>query len=279
MLFHLVVAVSLAQSIANPAVQSALAQVKPAPLELTAEQKAALKVITDGQGHYIFYDSKKPWGEPFFYGDGKVMVKTRVYGGGASGDESFDSYFWEPRIARGTGDSTSFFMKDSGKKFAVECGKRTTSFTPVAGDEAKKLVEAATFSPPTWTRIPERLLRDDKGTYYLVDRLRTEESHDRRDFRLFVGARGKMKQLPLKDIVDDSEGMIFSTKNGELRLIFAARGHGEDPGKTDFKWIEGKAKSELTDVPLDISTNSRLVYVDLGPYAGQRLGTPCDDLM
>lgn len=257
-----------------------LAQAAPAPLQLSAEEKAKLKVLTDGQGHYLAYDSKKPYGEPFFYGDGKTMTKSRVFGGGASGDESFDSYFWDPRIPRGAGDITSFYMKDSGKKFAVDCAKRTTTFTPLPAEESKKLVDTATFLPPTWTRIPERLLRDDKGTYYFVDRLRTEDSYDRRDFRLFVGARGKMKQVPLKDIVDDSEGMIFSTKGGELRLVF---GRGDRANRAapqeDFKWIEGNTRRVLTDVPIDAPANARMVYVDLGPYSGQRLGTPCDDLM
>jgi hypothetical protein len=33
----------------------------------------------------------------------------------------------------------------------------------------------------------------------------------------------------------------------------------------------------LISLPLD--DNRVLIYTDLGVYAGQRLGTPCDDLM
>jgi hypothetical protein len=33
----------------------------------------------------------------------------------------------------------------------------------------------------------------------------------------------------------------------------------------------------LVGLPLD--DNRVLIYTDLGVYAGQRLGTPCDDLM
>jgi hypothetical protein len=120
--------------------------------------------------------------------------------------------------------------------------------------------------------MPERLLRDDTGTYYLVDRLRTKDPTDRRDFRVFVGPRGNMKQMPLKDIVDDSEGLILATKNGNLRLIAGS-------GRQENKWVKGEKSTALIEIDLDRFDTARLIYTDLGPYTGQRLGTPCDDLM
>jgi len=118
---------------------------------------------------------------------------------------------------------------------------------------------------------PEKLLRDVNGTYYLVDRFRSSNPADRRDFRVFAGQKGSMKQLPLKDIVDDAKGMIFSTKNGNLRLIT-----GTD-GNVEGKWVQGKEATSLVEIDLDRYDTARMIYLDLGPYNGARLGTPCDD--
>ena len=74
--------------------------------------------------------------------------------------------------------------------------------------------------------------------------------------------------MPMTNVVSDSEGQIFSTQSGELRLLL-------DRVQTSF-WIEGGKKSELRSVPLE--ENYSLIYNELGPYRGQRLGTPCDDL-
>lgn len=238
--------------------------------------KANARALTDGKGRYFVYDAERPY-ETLFYGDGKTLVEQRTFGGSREAKAAWSAYFWEPRIVRGTGDASLIQMKDSGRFFTCVCGNRETALSPVGAEETQALLGAAVFVPPTWTRRPERLLRDDRGTYYFVDRLRTDDERDRRDFRIFVGPRGKMKQVPLKDVVDDSEGMIFSTKDGELRLVFANQ---RDPAsKEAFKWVDGKQTRMLTLVPLESATNVRLIYVDLGPYLGARLGTPCDDLM
>jgi hypothetical protein len=82
-----------------------------------------------------------------------------------------------------------------------------------------------------------------------------------------------MKQLPLKDIVDDHQGMVLATKTGNLRLVTGA------DGKFEGRWIEGKKTVPLIEIDIDRFDSGRLIYLDLGPYTGQRLGTPCDDLM
>lgn len=253
---------------------------QPRPDVDVSAYKDKLKALTDGAGHYLVYDGQKPY-NAMFYGDAKRVVQLRIGGGGMSGTESWSAYLWEPRIPHLDGALTSVEMADSGKRYTVTCGKKATTLKPVGAEDLAKLLGSVTFGPPPWDRMPERLLRDDNGVYYLVDRYRSEDRLDRRDFRLFVGPRGKMKQMPLKDVVDDSEGMIFSTKNGELRLVFGHNGRADDnkPLSDQFKWIEGKKSQQLTDVPLDLATNARLIYMDLGPYAGARLGTPCDDLM
>ena len=77
------------------------------------------------------------------------------------------------------------------------------------------MLEAATFYKFRWNRMAYKLARDEKGTYYFVDHLREAK----RDFHLWVGPRGAMKQQQMTNIVSDSVGDIFATKSGELRLV------------------------------------------------------------
>jgi hypothetical protein len=154
--------------------------------------------------------------------------------------------------------------------FEVACGDTAAKLSKVARDEAAKLIDTAAFRGSRWTRLPSLLFRDDTGTYYLIDRLRTDDDNDRRDWRVFVGPRGKMKLAALKDVVDDDQGQIFATRDGSLRLV---------AGSTDIKWVKGKAETKLTQVDLGTFRNVRMVYVDLGPYVGEKLGTPCDDFL
>jgi hypothetical protein len=250
-----------------------LAQPKPEPID-PAAFRDKLQLLTDGQNHYIAYDPERPYdSERVFSGDGKQFVLARVEGGGRSGNEQWSISLWDPRVRNGGNSPASVQMFDSGKTYSVTCGKKTTPLTLVPAENTKKLLAGATFVRPTWTRYPEKLLRDDTGVYYLVDRFRSNDSGDRRDFRVFAGQKGNMKQLPLKDVVDDDQGMILSTKNGNLRLITST------DGKFEGKWIQGKVTTVLTEVPLDNYNTARMVYMDLGPYSGQRLGTVCDDFM
>jgi len=246
-----------------------LTQAKPQPADL-GEDRAKLKGLTDGQGHYLLYNAEKPYSGPLLAGDGKTFHLTRTFGGGASGDERWDVVFWDPRIPNTGNGRPSLSMEDTGKKFSLYCGKKNIPLTALSDEENAALLKTATLLTARWTRFPEKLIRDDFGNYFFVDRLRTEEPGDRRDFRVFMGPRGKMKQLPLKDIVDDSEGTIFSTRDGVLRLITTDQGSRQQV----FKWVVGKVETKLIEVPVE--ANVRMIYQDLGPYSGQPLGTPCD---
>ena len=46
--------------------------------------------------------------------------------------------------------------------------------------------------------------------------------------------------------------------------------------KKDYAWIKGRRRTSLVALPL--FENAPLIYEELGVYAGQPLGTPCDDL-
>lgn len=246
---------------------SLLAQIGPDKKVDITDKKASLGAVTDGKGHYVVYNAKEPLSGPTFYGDGKTFHLLRSIGGGANGTESFGISYWDPRVFRATNSYASFDMADDARKFTITCADKITPLTKVK-DELPKLLEAD-FRGSLWTRRPERLFRDDTGTYYLVDRLRTDDENDRRDWRVFIGPRGKMKLAALKDVVDDAQGQIFATKDGSLRLVTGS----------ESKWIKGKTELKLTEVELDVFRNARMVYVELGPYIGERLGTPCDDML
>jgi hypothetical protein len=241
-------------------------------IELSPERRLELRLLTDGKGHYLAWDARNPIGGDLFYGDGKVFHQVPAPGGGSSGivndekgllkdAENFSISLWDPRTGV---QRPEFEMKEHLEEFSVSCGSRTTKLVPAKKEEADKLLTAASFMTRRWTRLPHKLYRDDSGTYYFVDRLRTEDV--KRDLRLYMGKKGKMKLAPLKDIVDDSVGTIFATKNGQLRLI----------SDVSPQWIVGKKKTNLTEIPVE--DNAALIYNDLGPYSGERLGTPCDDL-
>jgi hypothetical protein len=238
---------------------------KPAAVKQVEVDRAKLAALTDGQGHYVLYERIEALHGALFYGDGKTFYEQYVHGGGSSGAERWDVMFWEPRYQASGRRGGSISMEDSGVRYVVTCGKKETAMKAVPAAQLKPLLESATLLPLRFTRLPHQLLRDDSGTYYFVDRLREEEH---RDFRVFMGPRGKMKQLPLKDIVDDSKGTIYATTTGNLKLV---------ANTGSYSWVSGKVETKLIDVP--IGDNLPLVYLDLGPYAGVQLGTPCDDLM
>ncbi len=224
--------------------------------------KDKLVVVTDGKKHFV---AVVPFGDDvfgqLFYGDGKTFYQQRVAGGGASGNESFDRVYWDPRI--GPAYKRAFGFKD--KKYSVQCGERITDMKPLSDDEQKAMIGAAAFRKPRWTHRAYALARDEAGSYYYVDKLR--EPEDNKAFRLFVGPKGRMKQQKMINVVSDSEGDMFATKTGQLRLIL---------NKNESLWVKGKEKTKLLLVPVE--DNGAMIYSELGPYIGERLGTPCDDL-
>ncbi len=224
-----------------------------------------MRVLTDGKGHYVallpFTISDGPDTGYLFYGDGKSFWAQRRFGGGRNGNESFDTTFWEPRVNSGSGASLSY--RD--KKYVVQCDDRKTELTPVSKEEADKILAEAKFMPTRWKRRAYALARDNAGIYYYVDRAREPEGN--KDFRVFRGPKGAVKPQKMVNVVSDSEGDIFVTAAGKLRLVLS---------KGEQSWLAGKKTVKLTPVPIE--SNATMIYSELGVYEGERLGTPCDDL-
>ena len=231
-----------------------------APLDL-GDAKDKLTVLTDGKQHYVAVIPFGEIGEHLYYGDGKVFWAQRVIGGGSSGKESFDRVFWDPRMESLA--KSSFELRNG--KYVMQCDERRTELQPLPDAEKTAMLADAKFYAARWKHRAYSLSRDNKGKYYYVDKVREPESS--KSFRLFAGMKGNLKQQKMLNVVSDSQGDIFSTKSGSLRLVL---------GKNESTWIEGNKKITLVTVPVE--DNHVLIYTDLGAYSGQRLGTPCDDL-
>ncbi len=148
--------------------------------------------------------------------------------------------------------------------FSYTCGdKDIVSLTVVPPVKLAKALAKATFHSSAVVRNTVMLARDAAGIYYFVDHLR----EDGGDYRVFVGKRGKLKQLRLVDIADDDAGMVFETKTGELRLTI-----DNNTDRTVTWNVKGKAKALKW---LDPEGAQYLIKRELGIYTG--FGALCDD--
>lgn len=225
--------------------------------------KQDLVVLSDEDGDVYVMSGVWNSDHYVFYGDGKVMYRQRVFGGGADGSTGRVDYsFWSPRTGGGE-------IGRNGKgEYYLSCGRgrevETFTLKKLPDADARKVLATASFRKALWQRQAQALARDDSGNYYYVDRMRDE--YGGKGHRIFAGPKGGMKELPMTNVVSDSVGEIYATKRGELRFV-------TDPNKAT--WIKGSVKTELTIIPID--QNIELIYGDLGVYDGT-LGTPCDDL-
>jgi hypothetical protein len=240
-------------------------------LDVDAAARDKMMACTDGKSHYVLVGPHEQVSHALYYGDGKRFYFVP----GESHGMLPGTSFLDPRYFNKTANSNFHGLDvrlyseveiDAEKQTcAVHCGTRTTPLTFLPADKARELAKAASFAPSPRKYVPYGLARDDRGTYYYVDHGATEKSE--KDFRLFVGQRGSMKLMKMTNVVSDSEGDIFTTPSGSLRLIL---------DKQRSSWIEGQKSSDLKVVPVNM--NLQVIYNDLGVYVGQRLGTPCDDL-
>ncbi len=229
-------------------------------------------LLTDGKSHYIAVVPFERDENSLFYGDGKRFFAVPIQGGGSQGRERFNVIFSDPRYYIQFTQKSDLSMQDG--KYAVTCGKTETALTVVPEAQAKPMLAAASFeaTPRKWQAYA--LARNSAGVYYYVDHnyidRRASDADAKlsgRNFRLFIGPKGNLKLQKMTNIVSDSEGDVFSTKTGSMRLVI---------GKKEPTWIEkGKTKALL---PVPVDENLSMIYTELGVYAGERLGTPCDDL-
>ena len=239
----------------------------------------SLAIYHDGKGHYfVLHQELKDSTsvrERFFYGDGKRFFKQLIPSSGRNGEDAYFSVL-EPRVA---GGAYSLFERKKGK-VGFLCETRNTPLTRLDAKQTEAMLKSATFYGIYFARKPYVLARDENGRYFYVDRVLYDGADAMTafrsgDFRVYAGMRGKMKALRMKNVVSDASGEIFITPDGRLRLIVDKT---EGNGRTSAQWIAAGKKTSLTLVPLESFRTVMMIFRDLGPYIGQRLERPCDDL-
>ncbi len=200
-------------------------------------------------------------------GTGKALyeqVRIGYSADGAAGTWSID--VWAPHVPRVR--NGAIMKRDDG--YWKYCGDdKNVGLTVISGDKAKAILDKSQFFTTAMIRIPHLLARDDAGVYYYVDQLR--EQYGGKGFRVFVGKKGAMKQLPLTDIATDSAGEVFSTRTGDIRIIHDDTDELNKHGNTT--WVKGEKKTSL--LQLDLDMNSPLIFRDLGVYSFT--GALCDE--
>lgn len=201
----------------------------------------------------------------FYSSNGKQAYEQIVVTRGSNGD-AWSIGTWAPRIS-GLAPAT-VQRKDDGT-FERWCGNEgQQALKPVPADRAKLLLGKLQFLSSAITRRAHLFARDDHGTYYYVDEL--SKGYGGQGYRVFVGKKGAMKQLPLTDVARDTAGEVYSTKSGDVRFVIDTG----DSAKNAAFWIKGEKKNPLSI--LDVDANSRIIWGELGIYTF--LGTPCDEL-
>jgi hypothetical protein len=245
-------------------VSTAAAEPAPKPVDVKALKTPGV-VLQDAQGGtYVVFrgDDAK-----VFYGPNtKAVYEQVIIGSSSDGEGRWEFNTWAPRVPGGAHLGSIEHKKDG--TYQKSCGdKDDTGLTELSGDKARAVLDRTPFLTMGILRVPHLLARDDSGVYYYVDRI--AKVYGGKGYRVFVGRKGAMKQMPLTDVASDSAGDVFSTKSGDLRLV-----RNSEDSKEKMTWVKGEKRTDL--VFLDTDVNSVVIFKDLGIYAF--LGTLCDNV-
>ena len=212
-------------------------------------------VLEDDKKRIVVFDPDGRGGpeDKIYLGDEKTLRHLRW--GGQS------RWTWDPHSKS---SSASFERTKTG--WEVKCRKKKIDFQAVSPQRRESILKNAKREESLWKREEFSLARDNRGIYYYVDRFVAE--HGGKNFRVFKGPRGQLEETKLVYIVDDSDGMIFATQRGKLRLVIGSKQMQE------AVWIEGKTRHKLVVLPL--YSNVDLIYTGLGIYDSDLMGTVCE---
>lgn len=245
-------------------VSAVAAEPAPKPVDIKAMKSKAV-VLADAQGgtYVVFRDDEAK----VFYGpSAKAVHEQYIVGSSSDGDGGWEFNTWAPRVSEGSHLGSIEHKKDG--TYQKTCrGKDDAVLTELSGDKAKTVLDKTAFLTSAIVHVPHLLARDDSGVYYYVDRF--AKIYGGKGYRVFVGKKGAMKQMPLTDVASDSAGDVFSTKTGDLRLV-----RNSENNKETTTWVRGEKRTEL--VFLDTDVNSVVIFKDLGIYTF--LGTLCDNI-
>jgi hypothetical protein len=243
---------------------SARGEPKPKPVDIKAYRDQLIVLQDATGGTYVM----KPvaLGGPLFYGTkGGPLYEQDVRGGFRNGDQ------WSINVlAPHTQSNIASIEHAENGALSLSCGDDSViGLTQITGDKAKQILAKASFLTTNLVHIPRAFARDDTGVYYYVDRI--AKQYGGNGYRLFVGKKGAMKQVPLVDVASDSAGEVYSSKVGDLRVDKI--GDQVSTTKGSAVWIRGEKRTELASLP--VVDNYAVIYRDLGIYGAT--GTICDD--
>jgi hypothetical protein len=243
---------------------------KPAATDVTDDNAsmATALVYTDDLGNIYAFRPPLPNKEDselrIYFGDGKAMYLQPIIGRSSNGT-AWDATTYAPR-AKERG-SASLESNAKGEVSLLCREDHPVILTLVPAAKAKQVLSQAVFRQPLHNRKAQVLARDDEGTYYYVDRIRELDKKDGlRGFKVYVGKKGEMKEVPMTNVVSDSAGEIYATKTGELKIV-------TDNKSGVASWRKGKDRVELTK--LDPQDNRYLIARELGIYG--KMGYICED--
>ncbi len=247
-----------------------VAHADPTPQKIDSKPfRDQLLVFTDSASNvYVIKPENRPASAPVeparvWFGSPNKPVYEQVVTGLSRNGSAWSVQTWAPRII---GIRPGYLSQKADGTWTKSCGDQDAiSLTQHTGDKAKALLDKSPLMSEYLMRRAHMLARDDSGTYYYVDKLSKE--YGSKGFRIYMGRKGAMKQMPLSDVASDTAGEVFSTKTGDLRLDRRA-----DSKK--MVWIRGEKRTEL--ITLDVDANSPVIFADLGIYPF--LGTICDNM-
>jgi hypothetical protein len=236
-----------------------------------APVRADLSVYTDGKGHLIALVEPDPEREVpddlvIFYGDGKTFHSVPLYSSSDNG-LAFEVGFKDARIPSLPGGS----VKRELGKVTLSCWGTEVPLTELPDAEAQAMVGAATFMKNR-TRWSPLAIAAEGDRYLYVDAGQLPENW--KQYRVWRGAKGKMKQVPLTDSSYDERAneFTFKTKDGVLKARRA------EEIKTEYTLaLAWEGKKEALK-PLPRSEHWKLIWNELGVYDG-RSPTPCDPVL
>ena len=241
------------------------AEPAPKPVDIK-DLKSKAVVLADAQGgtYVVLRGGDDP--KVFFGPNAKTLYEQIIIGSFSDGEGGWEFNTWAPRVPEGSHLGSLEHKKDG--SYQKTCrGKDDLGLTELTGDKARAVLDKAAFLTMAIVHVPHLLARDDSGVYYYVDRF--AKIYGGKGYRVFVGKKGAMKQMPLTDVASDSAGDVFSTKTGDLRLV-----RNSDSNKETMTWVRGEKRTEL--VFLDTDVNSVVIFKDLGIYTF--LGTLSDNV-
>lgn len=228
--------------------KDALEAIKPQLVVLGTPDGRYLALAPELDNHHVFYGGRR------------VLHRQKVLLSATDEDDNFSVLIWAPSQVGGAA------VEQIDDRWQLRCGTRLTPLAPVGSEERALLLKTARFEAPRLGREPYALARNSKGEYFYVDR--EIGSRGSEGFRVYSGRIGKARRLKLAWVVSDSEGDVFATRKGKLRIT------ADEGGLRRIEWRRGKVGMPLLAVP--ITRNPYLIYKELGVYQNHQLGTPCD---